>query len=358
MMIGGDQRRRFRAALRHHRRSAAVSVARARRGRRFAAGDDGGLQRLRQQGVYIKPRYIRRIADQTERVLEEQLPELSEATHAAGRVRARVHDAGTIDRGTAYEAHTLPTPLAGKTGTTNGYTDAWFIGFSPEYTVGVWVGYDDPSQVARRRRDRRRSRAADLDRHLQAVRGAEAARAANEDFDAPARRRHRADGPHDRPPRRRPVRPRRHAGLHRRPGARQGLQRRERPGRKTAVLPPAPHSTRPRKANPPSPPTTPPPRQGRAPKAPPRPRTPRRSPTPSPKPRPRHRRSQAERRRLAGWPAASRRRALALNVIWTFSSDGSSSPSGCRDDAQRAPQGTIPGLPRKGRYPAINGLPT
>src|ERR1044071_9758275 len=37
-------------------------------------------------------------------------------------------------------------PLAGKTGTTNGYTDAWFIGFSPEYTVGVWVGYDDPSK--------------------------------------------------------------------------------------------------------------------------------------------------------------------------------------------------------------------
>jgi membrane carboxypeptidase/penicillin-binding protein len=53
---------------------------------------------------------------------------------------------GTIDRGTAYAAHTLPDPLAGKTGTTNGYTDAWFIGFSPEFTVGVWVGYDDPSR--------------------------------------------------------------------------------------------------------------------------------------------------------------------------------------------------------------------
>ncbi len=52
----------------------------------------------------------------------------------------------TIDRGTAYEAHTLPRRIAGKTGTTNGYTDAWFIGFSPEYTVGVWVGYDDPSK--------------------------------------------------------------------------------------------------------------------------------------------------------------------------------------------------------------------
>ncbi|MGZ8780491.1 MAG: hypothetical protein ACXW31_11240, partial [Thermoanaerobaculia bacterium] len=34
----------------------------------------------------------------------------------------------------------------GKTGTTNGYTDAWFIGFSPEFTVGVWTGYDDPAK--------------------------------------------------------------------------------------------------------------------------------------------------------------------------------------------------------------------
>ncbi|HEY8241114.1 MAG TPA: hypothetical protein VIH35_06695, partial [Kiritimatiellia bacterium] len=53
---------------------------------------------------------------------------------------------GVIDRGTAYAAHTLADPLAGKTGTTNGYTDAWFIGFSPEFTVGVWTGYDDPAK--------------------------------------------------------------------------------------------------------------------------------------------------------------------------------------------------------------------
>ena len=51
-----------------------------------------------------------------------------------------------IQRGTGYAAHTLPPPLAGKTGTTNAYTDSWFIGFSPEFSVGVWVGYDDPSR--------------------------------------------------------------------------------------------------------------------------------------------------------------------------------------------------------------------
>jgi membrane carboxypeptidase/penicillin-binding protein len=40
-------------------------------------------------------------------------------------------------------ARKLNHPLAGKTGTTNDYTDAWFIGFSPSITCGVWIGYDE-----------------------------------------------------------------------------------------------------------------------------------------------------------------------------------------------------------------------
>ena len=98
------------------------------------------------QGVYVKPRMVQRIVDQTDRVLEEQMPEISEATQAQVAFELGHVMRGTIDRGTGYEAHSLPPPLAGKTGTTNAYTDAWFIGFSPEYTIGVWVGYDDPSR--------------------------------------------------------------------------------------------------------------------------------------------------------------------------------------------------------------------
>ena len=98
------------------------------------------------QGVYVKPRLIRRIVDQTDRVLEEQLPELSEATSAQVAYELAHAMRGVIDRGTGYEAHVLPPPIAGKTGTTNAYTDAWFIGFCPEYSMGVWVGYDDPSK--------------------------------------------------------------------------------------------------------------------------------------------------------------------------------------------------------------------
>ncbi|HWW62382.1 MAG TPA: PBP1A family penicillin-binding protein [Thermoanaerobaculia bacterium] len=97
-------------------------------------------------GVYVKPRYIRKIVDQTERLLDEPRSELSEATSPQVAFEVAYMLKGTIDRGTAYAAHTLPDPLAGKTGTTNGFTDAWFMGFSPEYTVGVWVGYDDPSR--------------------------------------------------------------------------------------------------------------------------------------------------------------------------------------------------------------------
>jgi penicillin-binding protein 1A len=98
------------------------------------------------QGVFAKPRMIRRITDQTDRILEEQAPEISEATQPQIAFELANMMRGTIDRGTGFDAHALPPPLAGKSGTTNAYTDAWFIGFSPEFTVGVWTGYDDPSK--------------------------------------------------------------------------------------------------------------------------------------------------------------------------------------------------------------------
>ncbi|HVT01741.1 MAG TPA: PBP1A family penicillin-binding protein [Thermoanaerobaculia bacterium] len=98
------------------------------------------------QGVYSRPRLITRITDATQKVLEENYPELSEATTAQTAYLMTHVMEGVIDRGTGYEAHTLPGALAGKTGTTNGFTDAWFMGFSPEFCVGVWVGYDDPSR--------------------------------------------------------------------------------------------------------------------------------------------------------------------------------------------------------------------
>jgi penicillin-binding protein 1A len=49
-----------------------------------------------------------------------------------------------VNYGTGYEAKNLNRTAAGKTGTTNEYIDAWFMGFTPEVVTGVWVGNDSP----------------------------------------------------------------------------------------------------------------------------------------------------------------------------------------------------------------------
>ena len=54
---------------------------------------------------------------------------------------------GVVQRGTATSVSSLGFPLGGKTGTTNDYKDAWFIGFSPDLVVGVWAGFDQPRDM-------------------------------------------------------------------------------------------------------------------------------------------------------------------------------------------------------------------
>ena len=58
---------------------------------------------------------------------------------------------GVIDGGTAYGVRQMgfSLPAGGKTGTTNEYKDAWFIGFTPSLVTGVWVGYDQPQTIRR-----------------------------------------------------------------------------------------------------------------------------------------------------------------------------------------------------------------
>ncbi len=57
---------------------------------------------------------------------------------------------GVVERGTGAAIHTLNRPLAGKTGTTNDANDTWFIGFSPDLAVGVFVGFDQPRPLGPR----------------------------------------------------------------------------------------------------------------------------------------------------------------------------------------------------------------
>jgi penicillin-binding protein 1A len=56
---------------------------------------------------------------------------------------------GVVERGTAVVVKDVGVPLAGKTGTTNDYKDAWFVGFSPNLAVGIYIGFDQPSSMGK-----------------------------------------------------------------------------------------------------------------------------------------------------------------------------------------------------------------
>ena len=87
------------------------------------------------------------IADREGNMLEENRPEPHEAIRADTAFVMTNLLRGVVQRGTAAAAAALDWPLAGKTGTMDEYTDAWFIGFDPNITVGVWVGYDEKKPI-------------------------------------------------------------------------------------------------------------------------------------------------------------------------------------------------------------------
>ncbi|MFQ6082941.1 MAG: penicillin-binding protein 1A [Candidatus Aminicenantia bacterium] len=94
------------------------------------------------QGIRIKPYFIKRIEDKEGNILEENKIEAQEVISPQIAYLMTYLMKGVIQRGTATLARDLNRPLAGKTGTTDDYSDAWFIGFSPSLCAGVWVGYD------------------------------------------------------------------------------------------------------------------------------------------------------------------------------------------------------------------------
>ncbi|HEV2493017.1 MAG TPA: PBP1A family penicillin-binding protein [Terriglobia bacterium] len=97
-------------------------------------------------GVHIEPRLVERVTNYDGAVVDEFKPEITDVL-PAGVARVMVSMLReVINSGTAAKARALAAkyPLAGKTGTTNDFTDAWFIGFSPTLTCGVWVGFDNP----------------------------------------------------------------------------------------------------------------------------------------------------------------------------------------------------------------------
>jgi penicillin-binding protein 1A len=95
------------------------------------------------QGVLMKPYQILKIVDRQGNLLEETRPQPREAIPADTAYVMTSLMRGVVQRGTGAAAAALEWPLGGKTGTTNDFTDAWFTGFDPGITAGVWVGHDD-----------------------------------------------------------------------------------------------------------------------------------------------------------------------------------------------------------------------
>ena len=99
------------------------------------------------QGVRMRPYSIQRVTDREGNVLEENRPEAKDAIRADTAYVMTNLLRGVVLRGTAIKAAALNWPIGGKTGTTDDYTDAWFIGFDPDITIGVWVGLDQKKPI-------------------------------------------------------------------------------------------------------------------------------------------------------------------------------------------------------------------
>ena len=99
------------------------------------------------QGVRMVPFAVTTIVDREGSVLEQNRPQPHEVIRADTAFVMTSLLQGVVQRGTGAAAASLKWPLAGKTGTVDDYTDTWFVGFDPNITVGVWVGYDEKRPI-------------------------------------------------------------------------------------------------------------------------------------------------------------------------------------------------------------------
>jgi penicillin-binding protein 1A len=96
-------------------------------------------------GIKTKPYIITRILDKDGKILEENIPEQKEILSPQVCFVLTNMLKAVVEKGSGWYAKNLGRPCAGKTGTTNDGSDAWFIGYTPQLVAGVWIGYDDRS---------------------------------------------------------------------------------------------------------------------------------------------------------------------------------------------------------------------
>ncbi len=95
------------------------------------------------QGDRIEPVFVRKILDRDGNVMQEAKP-LQEKVIDSSTAYIMTHLLeGVVQHGTGQRAKALNRPAAGKTGTTNNLFDAWFMGYTPRYITGTWVGFDE-----------------------------------------------------------------------------------------------------------------------------------------------------------------------------------------------------------------------
>jgi penicillin-binding protein 1A len=101
-------------------------------------------------GIRMGPISILTITDSTGRVLyaNDEVPSQAIKPETAYLTTDLLK--GVIEQGTGWKARELGRPAAGKTGTTNDFRDAWFVGYTPSLVAGVWVGYDDQTSIGAR----------------------------------------------------------------------------------------------------------------------------------------------------------------------------------------------------------------
>jgi penicillin-binding protein 1A len=93
-------------------------------------------------GIRVSPRLVRKVSNADGITLWEEPPTVTEVISQDTARTMMILLQGVTAHGTGAAAAQLKHPLGGKTGTTSDFTDAWFLGFSPSITCGVWVGYD------------------------------------------------------------------------------------------------------------------------------------------------------------------------------------------------------------------------
>ena len=100
-------------------------------------------------GVLVRPIAVTNMERETGETLWSPMLDRRQAASPQGAYLVTSLLKGVVDHGTGAKARVLGLqgPVAGKTGTTDGYRDAWFVGYSPDLVIGVWVGFDDERPI-------------------------------------------------------------------------------------------------------------------------------------------------------------------------------------------------------------------